>query len=488
MELVYVWIEKFKNVKNIGIHLTNRIRCDYTSKTGNLTIKKGKLPLADNFFSENIKISSIVGKNGCGKSNILEMIASDDLAMFRGKFLRIYYHEENVYIDPSKGLDCFIADCDFLYEVKSNVAKNILYSLDILKFEPTASYSQYFSLRYADLNILTQKLTNHPAHFTVSRVLEVVFQKIIKLSRFEHSQLKRLQFETIILRVHDIDIAKAILTGGTKDEVNKVLTAKNKNYINFDRTDDLVYCEFKKLLRDMFGNKDSDFLEQSLDVFYDRHYSTEDDRTIFNILMATNLFDFDFQGSDGRRFTDFSSGERVLLIQNYCLVDAVISSNEKDLLILLDEPDLTLHPDWQKDYVRKLISLFSNFKEKRFHFIIATHSPFILSDIPNTNIAYLDVSKDDGACKLATGLKAFKNTFGANIHTLLSDSFFMTDGLIGTFAEQKINEVIRFIVKNDTCKNVKNFEEAESVVELIGEPIIKNKLQEMIESKRSFKT
>ena len=36
------------------------------------------------------------------------------------------------------------------------------------------------------------------------------------------------------------------------------------------------------------------------------------------------------------------------------------------------------------------------------------------------------------------------NTFGANIHTLLSHGFFMKDGLMGEFAKEKIQSVIKY--------------------------------------------
>ena len=36
-------------------------------------------------------------------------------------------------------------------------------------------------------------------------------------------------------------------------------------------------------------------------------------------------------------------------------------------------------------------------------------------------------------------------TFGANIHTLLSHGFFMKDGLMGEFAKDKIDTAIKYL-------------------------------------------
>ena len=72
------------------------------------------------------------------------------------------------------------------------------------------------------------------------------------------------------------------------------------------------------------------------------------------------------------------------------------------------------------------------------HLIFTSHSPFILSDLPKENIIFLEKGKqvypfEDG-----------KQTFGANIHTLLSHGFFMKDGLMGEFAKDKIKSIINY--------------------------------------------
>ena len=74
-----------------------------------------------------------------------------------------------------------------------------------------------------------------------------------------------------------------------------------------------------------------------------------------------------------------------------------------------------------------------------------------------------------------------KQTFGANIHTLLADGFFMDGGLMGEFAKSKIEEVIKYL--NDKNLEIKSKEEAQKIINIIGEPILKNQLQKMLDSK-----
>ena len=66
--------------------------------------------------------------------------------------------------------------------------------------------------------------------------------------------------------------------------------------------------------------------------------------------------------------------------------------------------------------------------------LIITHSPFVLSDIPTTNILALQEGKPQ-----ARELQSF----GANIHDLLNSNFFMLEGSRGKFAELVIREIVK---------------------------------------------
>ncbi len=155
---------------------------------------------------------------------------------------------------------------------------------------------------------------------------------------------------------------------------------------------------------------------------------------------------------------------------------------KKNIIILIDEGETTLHPEWQKRYINYYIDfLKDNFPDKNFHIILTTHSPFLISDLPKENIIFLDTDKE-GNCIVVDGLKEKKQTFGANIHTLLSDSFFMEEGLMGEFAKSKIDKVIELLNKSNLKKE--ELEYCEKIISIIGEPIIKNQLQKMLDSKR----
>lgn len=71
-----------------------------------------------------------------------------------------------------------------------------------------------------------------------------------------------------------------------------------------------------------------------------------------------------------------------MALLNPNLLDNVL---ETPGIVLIDEVDLHLHPSWQKEVIRDLMNIFPNIQ-----FIVTTHSPSILVNIPRENIWILD--------------------------------------------------------------------------------------------------
>ncbi|MGO4435435.1 AAA family ATPase, partial [Paenarthrobacter sp. RAF9] len=92
--------------------------------------------------------------------------------------------------------------------------------------------------------------------------------------------------------------------------------------------------------------------------------------------------------TSGRRveITDASSGELSLA----ATLLGIASSIEDGSLILIDEPEISLHPQWQSEYLGLLTEAFSAFRG--CHFIIATHSPTLVAGAGHelTNIVNLE--------------------------------------------------------------------------------------------------
>ena len=153
----------------------------------------------------------------------------------------------------------------------------------------------------------------------------------------------------------------------------------------------------------------------------------------------------------------------------------------KTIWLLIDEGELYLHPEWQRSFfndLHKYLPIF--FKDNKIQLFLTSHSPFVVSDLPLDNIILMD--RDENRKGVVIEKEKLGNTFGANIHTLLSNTFFMDRGQMGEFAKTKIFELLDEIESTEslTEEAVKNFEQR---IKIIGEPTIRQKLQEKLYEK-----
>ena len=184
---------------------------------------------------------------------------------------------------------------------------------------------------------------------------------------------------------------------------------------------------------------------------------------------------------------DMSSGELALLrlFANINFFGDITNSHPTDKVILLiDELDAFFHPHWQKIVFNNLNDFISSkFHGKNIQLIFTSHSPFIISDLKKSEIIFLQ-HKDSKVIELKH-LEEFKQTFGANIHTLFVDSFFIQNGLIGDFAAKKINEVIRKL-RSLSDLSIGEREIMRKTILQIGEPVIQSKLIQMYNDRFSM--
>lgn len=82
------------------------------------------------------------------------------------------------------------------------------------------------------------------------------------------------------------------------------------------------------------------------------------------------------------RIGDASSGEQSVVMSILGIASQITDGS----LICIDEPEVCLHPEWQEKYIGILINTFKSFKN--CHFLIATHSPLMVSKL-NDNNCYL---------------------------------------------------------------------------------------------------
>ena len=103
--------------------------------------------------------------------------------------------------------------------------------------------------------------------------------------------------------------------------------------------------------------------------------------------------------------------------------------------VMFDEVELYFHPELQRRFVEYIVQVLQNVELNNIHGVnitLITHSPFVLSDIPESNILFLNKKGQSNP---------FGHTFGANIHAMLNNSF-MLDSTIGEYARKSIKKLV----------------------------------------------
>lgn len=145
--------------------------------------------------------------------------------------------------------------------------------------------------------------------------------------------------------------------------------------------------------------------------------------------------------------------------------------------LVFDEVEICFHPEFQRRFVSELLGYIKRLGMNRnatICIIIATHSPFILSDIPQSNILYLENGKNVDSSE-------FKNPFAANICDVLYQSFFLKNGFLGEYARQKLNEVFHYLTERHKYIPQKKVSEIKSLIELVGDPFIKMHINQLLD-------
>lgn len=113
---------------------------------------------------------------------------------------------------------------------------------------------------------------------------------------------------------------------------------------------------------------------------------------------------------------ELSSGQKIVLLS---LLNLIIKVFEKTLVII-DEPELFLHPPLLKAYIRGVEEIV---EEGNGVCLLATHSAVVLQEVPNTNIRKLKYDFDTDKRSI---VKLSSKTYGESI-SFINDTIFGTD-------------------------------------------------------------
>lgn len=141
-----------------------------------------------------------------------------------------------------------------------------------------------------------------------------------------------------------------------------------------------------------------------------------------------------------------SSGENHLLSSFL----GILSKIQHSAIILLDEPEISLHPNWQMKYINFLKLVFKEFTS--CHFIIASHSHFIVSDLKPDSSTIISLQKNLETGKFDS-VPITSNTYGWSAEEILL-SVFKTPSSRNYYLTNKLEEIFELISKEPTKERI----------------------------------
>ena len=327
-------------------------------KIKNLHIKefKGLRDISINFEKNDEPLDLVVlaGSNGSGKTRILE------------SFLRYFQYDINY---KRNNIEAGI----FYEEKEKNCISNV--------------QDFFYGLEYFSYHEVNNPL--YEKHIEIKNKLDIL-PKIIYVPTEINFQKMDVASTTLVQEYKFINIVNTNLIKDIPSYIaTKMISAmlKNKN----EKVGDVQKKVFNEI-NEIFENLSIDVKVEDI---------SQDGR---NITLFTNSLGDEFD------INELSSGEKQLFLRTL----AIKMLNPENSIILIDEPELSLHPKWQQrivDVYRKI--------GKNNQIIIATHSPHILGSVKKENIMLLD-KDDDGKIVVKTGNELY-NSYGQPTDRVLKD-------------------------------------------------------------------
>lgn len=159
------------------------------------------------------------------------------------------------------------------------------------------------------------------------------------------------------------------------------------------------------------------------EIYQQKTMALDDEKNKFSYLSAIQLFHQEISFTDSIDFEKgiifFKDGKQIKLssgqIMFSIIITCIISSIKIDTLLLIDEPELYLHPSLEITLIKMLKEILSEFSSFA---IISTHSSFIAREIPRDRIIVLKNYE-----KIISSVNPPFETFGGDLEKIGSYIF-----------------------------------------------------------------
>lgn len=252
--------------------------------------------------------------------------------------------------------------------------------------------------------------------------------------------------------LHSAHMAKDL--SSYKNALREFISEKNKlnkldeNYLNKVVRSDRAIAEIYSFIQNSKNGIDN--LEYIVDI--SDPYSNQMFISDCSVLMLMSelkiitIKDFSFVNDfdEPLSFSLSSSGQFHILIS----IIGIASEIDDNTLLLIDEPEISLHPTWQIKYIEILKHLLSPFTD--CHTIICTHSHFLVSSMTQDNGEVLHARKIKGEIYFE---RVESDVFGWSPENILYNIFGMTSTR-NSYFESDLRKIISAITNGMPKENL----------------------------------
>lgn len=185
------------------------------------------------------------------------------------------------------------------------------------------------------------------------------------------------------------------------DEINNLVNFINHSKFKIDYKRNTEFLEYDILTGD--NNLKNDYLNN----YYLIKHLMKLDLLSHPMIEIKKKGEYDLENS--------SSGEYHFI---YTVI-RILANIQNNSLVLIDEPEMSLHPNWQIKYIDYLKKIFSSYSS--CHFILATHSHFMVSDLQNDSSSMV-IFKRNSQMEIITETSD-ENTYGWSTEDVLYNVF-----------------------------------------------------------------
>lgn len=491
IELMYIFIKSYKIFKEIGFCLHPKFTAKEKIAKSSLKVSfKKKQNFVDFFENEKINLKIICGRNGCGKTTLLHEILE------KRCFDKCIYIFRDKHNNLAASEPILVDFCDTTSKLNDKIEILIGFNALCPTHQNLKIDDLAFEKNIVDYYVKYQNVFDHVlgendpliTHFRL-KIDDKPIKKAFSIIR-KHTSLDMYD-DVKDLFLSDLITAYAI-TFTCKYKAS--LLKENK----FQSINDLKQFILSKIPIELDSPPHLSFdlkkiypLDSLNDVKKELHNSLEVLNTLFKPLWNVDkktkceippsyvIYEGLAKKEDGfRSMENLSSGERLEIKNIYELFYPL--SRWSCSWLVFDEIDRCLHPEWSRRYLKDFLNTYKKvinyisknddkILNKQITLLFATHSPFLLSDVTNDYVIYLE--KDENG--LTKEIKDKPNLFAGNIGEMLTTNFFM-DGTIGEFATDVLKKVIIYMNNNDERKK----DWCKDVINAVGDGLIRQLLQE----------